>query len=95
MFLVLFLFLPLVQFFGSFVVYCLRIFVLRVKLFLHIVELFSFDCYFRVNSWLYFTGPVYIFSFLVFVRPRVSYFPIILSSRLFQSLLQFALLLFI
>ena len=44
--------------FGSFVVYCLHIFVLRVKLFLRIVSLFSFHCYFRVNSWLYFTGPV-------------------------------------
>ena len=55
-FLVIFVFAPLVLFFGSLVFHCLRSFVLRVRVFLHIVYL-SLILTFRVSSSLVGLGP--------------------------------------
>lgn len=60
--LVIFVFAPLVLLFGSLVFHCPRSFVLRVRIFLHIVYL-AFIVIFRVSSWLVALGSVYSLTF--------------------------------
>ena len=61
-FLAIFLFAPLVLLFGSLVFHCSRSFVLRVRIFLHIVYL-AFIVIFRVSPSLVALGPVYGLTF--------------------------------
>ena len=61
-FLFIFVFAPLVLFFGSLVFHCPRSFVLRVRVFLHIVYL-ALIVTFRVSSSLVALGPVYSLMF--------------------------------
>ena len=61
-FLVIFVFVPLVLFFGSLVFHCPRSFVLRVRVFLHIVCL-ALIVTFRVSSSLVAVSPVYSLMF--------------------------------
>ena len=66
-FLVIFVFAPLVLFFGSLVSHCPRSFVLRVRIFLQILYLAFIVFFFRVSSSLVGLGPVYslMFGFLL------------------------------
>ena len=61
-FLVIFVFAPLVLLLGSLVFHCPRSFVLRVRIFLHIVYL-AFILFFRVSRSLVALGPVYSLMF--------------------------------
>ena len=74
-FLVIFVFAPLVLLFGSLVFHCPRSFVLRVRIFLHIVYL-AFIVIFRVSSSLVALGSVYslMFGFLLVLvfRPYLA-----------------------
>ena len=74
-FLVIFVFAPLVLLFGSLVFHCPRSFVLRVRIFLHIVYL-AFILFFRVSRSLVALGPVYslMFGFLLVLvfRPYLA-----------------------
>ena len=74
-FLGIFVFAPLVLLLGSLVVHCPRSFVLRVRIFLHIVYL-AFIVIFRVSRSLVALGPVYslMFGFLLVLvfRPYLA-----------------------
>ena len=76
-FLVIFVFAPLVLLFGSLVFHCPRSFVLRIRIFLHIVYFNSFYCNFSRQFFvLVALGPVYslMFGFLLVLvfRPYLA-----------------------
>ena len=81
-FLVIFVFAPLVLLFGSLVFHCPRSFVLRVRIFLHIVYL-AFIVIFRVSSSFSCAWSSLQFNVWVFARP--SFRPHLLSL-IFSSL---------
>ena len=70
-FLVIFVFAPLVLLFGSLVFHCPRSFVLRVRIFLHIVYL-AFIVIFRVSSSFSCAWSSLQFNVWVFARPSFS-----------------------
>ena len=91
-FLSIFVFAPLVLLFGSLVFHCPRSFVLRVRIFLHIVYL-AFIVMFRVSSSFSCAWPVYslMFGFLLVLVFR-PYLAIVFTAILRYTSLYFAIL---
>ena len=89
-FLVIFVFAPLVLLFGSLVFHCPRSFVLRVRIFLHIVYL-AFIVIFRVSSSFSCAWSSLQFNVWVFARPSFSFLSLItLSSLLITTSLPYS-----